>query len=176
MTLVDAVIVGVLVTWLVLSVIANVGHDRNLRALRAKDLVGLLPIWWVFAPRPIEHDRVVSYRDVLDDGRVSDWIDLPPIPRPRLAPLWNPSKRLDRAMVDLCAGVSRAAVRGPARHVLVQLDYLLLLHHVCAEPRRPGAIRRQYRVTRMRPTEPGGDGEAVVVFESAYHRFTAHDP
>lgn len=174
---VDAMVAGTLVGWFVLSLVANLGYDRRLRGIRARDPFGLLPSWWVFAPRPLEHDPVVAYRDVLAEGQVTDWTELPPTPRGRLTAVWNPTKRLERATVDVCAAVTAAAARGRAKQVLVQLPYLLLLDHVCAQPRPPQAVRRQFRIARVRSGAAGGDGPAAsVVFESAYHRFTPHDP
>jgi hypothetical protein len=169
-TTVDLAIVVVLGGWFLLTVLVQFGRETPLRRLRVADRLVLLPTWAVFAPRPIEADRVILYRDVLADGGRTAWRAVTQPQRGPVPWLWNPAKRVERATVDVCDSLSVNVHRCPPRQLLVQLPYLLVLGRVSREPAGDTVERRQFVVAHVHPrTATSGEvTEQDVV--SAYHR------
>jgi hypothetical protein len=170
MTAIDLAIVVVLSGWFVLTVIVQFGRETPLRRLRVADRLVLLPTWAVFAPRPVDADRIILYRDVHASGDRTPWCALAEPGRGPLPALWNPAKRVERATVDLCDSLSVNIHQVTPRQLLVHLPYLLVLGRVSREPAGPMVERRQFLVARVRP----GTSTDADVFEhdllSAYHR------
>lgn len=166
----STLVVGSLGTWFAMCAASQWRTGAVIRRLRSADALGLLPSWATFAPNPVQVDYAVFYRDADAHGTVTPWQALPLVERGR-RPGWNPARRVQRAHLDLCLSLIRAARRPDAgRELLVQLPYLVLLACVSAQPRTPFSHRRQFLIASAprRPVAPD-DEDADVVFVSTFH-------
>jgi hypothetical protein len=117
--------------------------QRTLDRLPRLDRLGLLiPNWRFFSPDPSRHDFHVMYRLLEEDGHVSSWQQAVAIePRRWRQAIWNPDKRRDKALFDLCSQLSRLVML-PGAKWTETMNYRLLSNMVArtiVERQEPGA-------------------------------------
>jgi hypothetical protein len=138
---------------------------------RRWDVLGLIPVWTFFAPNPATGDFYVVYRDELNSGALTAWVETA-TPRARqrlLASIWNPDRRATKALFDIGSALSVVA-RDFADPEAVQLTlpYLALLTFVCSQAHHTReAVATQF----MLLTDHGLDKPSapVPVFLSRWH-------
>jgi hypothetical protein len=147
----DVLIVGVLASWFVLSCLNQVRRGAWVPGLvRRLDIFRFLPIWTFFAPNPGSTDVRIFFRDHSGHGvgpwRLADRDD--DVVRAVRA-LWNPRKRVRKAISDAVAALESARRRGtPVSHLVVDASYLLLLFHVNDQPDDFATTARQFAISR----------------------------
>lgn len=168
----EALLWAVLAAWFVLTAAAQVSA-RLRRWVRGHDPLHLVPQWNFFAPTPGDLDFHLLYRDVSDE-RTGPWTEVQQERcRPLLGAVWNPAKRGNKAVVDLCQRLAAEITEAPAGHapamVMLTVPYLLLLNHVMGFDRGPGVLGRQFLLM----TSGGADATrpATPMFVSATHPF-----
>jgi hypothetical protein len=167
MAAVDSVAVGLVVLWLLLSIMHQVASLQSW--LGRWDVLNLLPSWSFFAPSPANRDSHVVVRDLLADGTLGRWESASVFP-PRLLShlVWHPEKRPRKILRD--AG---KAIRITRRHatndevVQCSLPYLVVLHH-CIKGHAPGsnAVARQFAIVETSGRE---DRRLWITFISQFH-------
>lgn len=137
------------------------------RGLRRLHTLGLVPQWSFFAPTPGVQNLYLLYRDIHLGGEPTAWRMVHHMDSDRgpLTFVWNPRRRLRKALHDLITGLE---IGGPMpRPELVQLSmpYLLIVHHLSSLPRLDGVWATQFLVMVSDPYKV-----AQVGFQSACHR------
>ncbi|MDW5610316.1 MULTISPECIES: hypothetical protein [Mycolicibacterium] len=161
---VDAVVITAAGVLLTVTVLHNAG--RNGAVVNALHAVGLVPQWTFFAPVPGTQNLYLLYRDVYPDGQVSAWrvVDRMDAYRSPWTCLWNPSRRLRKALHDV---VTRLPYDQAEHTELFKLStpYLLILNHIAGIPRLDGAVATGFMIMGSCPNEP-----ARMAFCSELHR------
>lgn len=119
-------------TWFLLSLLTQIRID-SIQRLRKWDLLGLLPMWWFFAPIPARGDIHLLYRCQLQDCTVLDWREIRPGGRRNwFSLIWNPGRRERKALFDISNGLlaERRAKGVDTSDISLSLTYLLLLNYV----------------------------------------------
>lgn len=89
--------------WLAVTVLSQ-HPQRSFDALRRYDKVGAIPNWRFFAPFPIQHDYVLLYRAVGDDGTVTPWRRaMERQKRSWSSVVWSPGRRGEKSVLAVCA-------------------------------------------------------------------------
>ena len=105
------------------------------RQLARWDLLGLLPNWRFFAPKPFgaDYHLVVRYTDEKGrNPRCVEITDVLPIPFRPLAAVWNPHKRLHFGYIDAVIDLMNRAKRLSMVEVVDTLPYRTLAKYVAA--------------------------------------------
>jgi hypothetical protein len=148
--MVDLIITGALSVWFTLSVLNQFYRGKLIRPLLRFDRVGAIPIWTFFAPSPGRTDYHLLYRDVSFENALSPWREIDLHSRPPLYFLWNPQRRIKKAVNDLIThflGRLRPPI-GSAKGILIEVPYIMLLSFVCAQPRDFMVARRQFAIAQ----------------------------
>ena len=163
-----AVAVAVAVAALAVTALTQVRGWRLERWLRTRDVFLLLPIWTFFAPNPGTTDTRLLWRESFASGDTNHWHELSP-PRPtRWRALWNPDRRVQKAIADAGALVAQARAETDSDAVLLSVPYLMLLNYVAAQDGSPHAIARQFLVVQTSGGPPDFD-EVNVLTISRWH-------
>jgi hypothetical protein len=154
MFLSSAVLLGLLAFWFLLSVLAQfrrVGRVGEwLNGVKGKDVLALIPSWTFFAPNPGTRDHELLYRDRLVDGRYSTWKEIERPVGSLVRAIWNPSKRRQKAVVDMCSILMRVAAQSKtemaAKRLVISVPYLGLLTYVSCREASPLSVSRQFLI------------------------------
>jgi hypothetical protein len=143
-----------LVLWLTLSVLEQLRvilasfEPAWMSRIQARlgQLSALLPRWTFFAPRPGTVDYHLCYRHRLATGEVTRWEELLGPEDPWFAFVWNPRKRMRKALVDMVTQLSSLIriCEGDTKPLLLSVPYLLLLQLVSACPKPDVATEVQF--------------------------------
>jgi hypothetical protein len=174
----SGVAVAAFAGWFAVSVLNQTQRTRRVVGkLVAYDLCGLIPIWTFFAPNPGDTDLHLLVRDRGEDGRVADWREVRLAGRRRLSDLWNPRRRINKALVDVAFDLTRpaAAPEGGERPVpepagkerVLSFPYLLILAYVSRLEGDFGAAERQFALARTAGLS--GRGRPDVLLVSPFH-------
>jgi hypothetical protein len=161
---------GLLLVGTVLRQIPAVSGSR----LLAWDSVGVFPGFSFFAPNPGNRDFHIVYR-VTIDGQVGLWHD--PLrlgARSALTAVWNPQKRVRKAIIDISGALAAEAHRrGRDDPLLIaSIPYILLLHYVSSLVAESDATHVQFAVlaTVNDPSGDPGKRSTTLLFSSGTHR------
>jgi hypothetical protein len=168
--------------WFVVSA-ANQRTDtrRWISRITNVDVCALVPIWTFFAPNPGDSDTHLLFRDRDDDGRITCWREVPLAGRRSIVDLWNPARRIHKAIVDVAFDLSRPDDADPGdapddgggtrvlnKRRVISFPYLLILNFVSELPGDFGAEQRQFAIARTPGL--GGRDQPHVTMVSAFHR------
>jgi hypothetical protein len=154
----STVAVALLGLWVVLT-IANQFNFRWMRHIKALDFMLLIPRWTFFAPNPSLTDFHLSYRTIAADGTASEWEEIDLIAkRTLLSAVWNPDKRVTKAVIEAVAFLVPLSRRFPDL-VLDSPPYRCLLNHATRAAERSGRGHEycEFRVAetaRVRDVQP----------------------
>ncbi len=168
MKVVDWAVIGSLVGWFVLTAITQVRVERCQR-LRRLDVIGALPGWNFFAPRPISQDFRLHVRVWTGAGRPGRWRAVPVIESRRLRhAVFNHHRRAKKAFFTMCVDVSRAVATGrySSARIMHMTSYINLLEHASRAVGPAWGV--QFRIVLVSYGPDGSRGRPVVV--SALHR------
>ena len=166
MTPMHLVLMGSLSAWLLVAAYCNItGRGKS---LRVKDYFALIPQWCFFAPRPIEADVLLFYRDGMGSVFTGAWREIPaPRGRRPFTALWNPEKRYSKAVFD--AVMDLGSVSRDLGYVPETIgSYLLVLNYI-------SCLSRPYLATHVQFAVLSGRNESLksenrIVFLSNVHR------
>ncbi len=164
-TLVDGIVLAAVGALLAVTVLHNVG--RNGAVVNTLHTMGLVPQWTFFAPTPGTQNLYLLYRDVYPDGEVSTWRVVDEMDRYRSAwaCIWNPSRRLRKALHDIITGLAYDQADKHAELFKLSTPYLLILNHIARIPRLEGAVATGFMIMMSPPNQP-----ARMAFCSELHR------
>ena len=150
-TFTDFAIGIVLSIWFVLSIL-NQFSFRWFEFIQQFDRLGLLPIWTFFAPNPGQTDYHMIYRNMYADGSCSEWAEVEiPTRNGLVASVWNPDKRIVKAIDDAVAGlIQLMREKGERSEFLLSFSYLFLLNFVSAVNKDNDAASRQFAIVETR--------------------------
>jgi hypothetical protein len=173
-TIVGVAVSLVLISWLMVSVLAQLFDGLGARLSFASKF-GLIPAWRFFAPRPGMDDMHLLYRDrhinqmigtarcvrTIDDRR---WYHL----------VWNPKKFHNKVLSDQCRSLRRHLRHinqegFDSRVIMLSTPYIVILHLVMRMPHRPDAEARQFILATEKSFAE--DPDQQIVFMSEFHRF-----
>jgi hypothetical protein len=137
------------------------------------DSVGFVPGFSFFAPNPGSHDYVLVYR-TFTNGLASYWKDpLDARPRSLTSAIWNPNKRVRKAMIDLSGSLAHSATIQPnSNDIMLSIPYLLMLHHVSRLASHDKAATK-VQFALLTAAGPRGTREVEMLFSSAIHDLDA---
>ena len=154
-----------LLSYLVIATLcAWVGATLALQApklrpwLRGKEISVLIPEYRFFAPKPVEGDYHLLYRDVFADGTATAWTEVCLL-RPRTLghAFFHPTKRERKALFDAIVQLQDLQPKEP-RAIAMTVPYLAVLNYVSSLPRtvRPAhtqfAVMQSYGWLSSKPT------------------------
>ena len=143
--------VALLGAWLVLTII-NQLNLRWMRHIKALDFMLLIPRWTFFAPDPGLSDFHLSYRTIAADGTPSAWEEIDLIARrTALSAIWNPDKRVTKAVIEVVAFLVPLCSRHPEM-VPGSPPYRCVRNHARRAAERSG---RGHPLCEFRLTETG---------------------
>src|SRR3954451_23374556 len=142
-----------LVSWFVIAVLAAwVGATAALQLprsrvwLRGQPICVLIPEYRFFAPKPVEGDYHLLYRDLYADGTTTAWTEACVLePRTLLHALFNPAKRERKALFDAVVQLQDLHPKEP-RAIAMTVPYLAVLNYVSHLPRTQGPVYTQFSV------------------------------
>lgn len=156
-------IVVFLALWTALSVLNQFSTTSFRRKPRSRgaqiiyrvkmlDVFSLLPIWTFFAPTPGTNDHNILFRDELVDGTLTPWHSVCENATSWTCVVWNPRKRLKKALLDMSHGLLRTAYRTvkskrDPRRMLLTLPYIGLARKVSSFKRGPFSKRTQFMIS-----------------------------
>lgn len=162
----------ILVAFYVLLIVGTVARQFpriSAHTVLRWDAVGLLPGFSFFAPNPGGRDYSLVYR-WFDSDVPSQWHDPYALGRRSWwTALWNPRKRVRKAVIDLSGSLAQDLSASSDRSAaMVSVPYLLLLEHVTGMARDRGGSAVQFAVLVSAGRD--GDRQIEVLFSSAVHR------
>jgi hypothetical protein len=169
---------SIFIGWFVASAIAQFPFaSRGARWflipwLKRLDRPGLIPAWTFFAPNPGMSDHHLLYRDRLITGSVGVWKELP-LHQNRcvIDVIWNPSKRLSKALTDLVMSVVTRPSEFDHAQLKLMVPYLAVLNHVSAASASPLVAARQFMILQT-----DTDGSDTLLLMSEFHHLSQNDP
>jgi hypothetical protein len=158
---------------LVITALAQLRRVRPVVWLKRHDAIALIPAWTFFAPNPGTRDLRLLWRQRYPDGSVSPWHETAvPDPGPWRA-IWNPHKRLRKAVTDICPSIVRRAHEFPESQLtVVSVPYLMVANHICSLPGALTANARQFLIAYTH----GSDDHPWIQFISHWHALEAPAP
>lgn len=142
--------------WFVLSIIVqfagvNRKLDRVLDPVRSADRFSLLPAWTFFAPRPGQTDIHLLYRDFFSPDRASPWHEAMAEGSLRPCdPVWSPSKRSRKVLVDLTQGLMEKASGDTIGRFRLAGEYICILNYVVHLDSTPFSSHRQFALAESK--------------------------
>lgn len=166
-------VVALLAGWLLVSILAQHRTTRRyVSMIVTRDICSLVPVWTFFAPNPGRTDLYLLYRDAGADGDVTAWKEVALGGERTLFSLWNPLRRIRKAIIDIAPDLTMDVTYRPREPVTKQkvlgFPYLLLLNYVCLQPADFRARSRQFAVARTNGF--GTEDQPEVLFLSAFHQ------
>lgn len=154
MSLSSSILLGLLALWFLLSVLAQFRRVAWLgdwvSRVKHRDYLALIPAWAFFAPNPGTRDFELLFRDRLVDGQFTPWKEMERPVGSFLRAIWNPSKRRQKAVVDMCSLLTRMAAENQtelgARRVVLSVPYLGLLTYISSLKAGPLSTSRQFLI------------------------------
>lgn len=145
-TLWDITVTGVFAVLLTVTVLHNSGVRGH--AVETIRRLGLIPKWTFFAPDPATSDLQLLYRDLFTDGQCSQWRAVADLskPRPLSTMVWNPKKRLRKAIRDIVVSFPFGEAETRPEMLKLSQPYLLVLSYVSQLPRLPGPNATQFMI------------------------------
>jgi hypothetical protein len=157
------------VAYLIVTALAQRPRFPWVRWLKGRDTFALIPIWTFFAPNPGTTDTRLLWRERLFDGTISPWHEVDPPTWGMLRAVWNPSKRIRKAITDASSILARRAAAEPKNKLLlISIPFLMILRYVCSFPASPLVVARQFVLCQT----SGADGEGTepkLVLVSNWH-------
>jgi len=155
--------------WLIVTVLAHFAPFSFW--LHKVDHCHLIPRWNFFAPNPGDRDYHLVVRDRCNDGRLSEWRNVPVyVPRPTRAWLWHPQKRAVKILNDCLQGL-RFLYRHegvPESSLPFSLPYLVLLGMASNVTAERDAVELQFAI--IESTGHDATRALTCAFLSQYHR------
>ncbi len=147
------------VAYLVVTALAQRPKFAWVRWLKARDPFALIPMWTFFAPNPGTTDTRLLWRERLFDGSISPWHEVDPPIGGVLRAVWNPRKRIRKAITDACSILARRAAAEPKNKLLlISIPFLMILRYICSFPASRLAVARQFVLCQT----SGADEEGTV--------------
>ena len=137
------------------------------RALQVLHRVGFIPQWSFFAPTPGVQNLYLLYRDIHLGGEVTAWRVVHDMDADR-GPwtfVWNPRRRLRKALHDLIIGLEIGGSTPRPDLVPLSMPYLLIVHHLSSLPRLDGVWATEFLIMVRDPYD-----SPRVAFQSDRHR------
>jgi len=163
--IVDIAIISILSFYFLLTIAYH--FDTTHWVVRNFDFFGLIPKWNFFAPTPGVHNLYLLYRLKYEDENLSHWKALFDLDKFRnlWTCLWNPSRRLKKALFDLIATLvlEDASTEENRARIKLSIPYLLILHHLSSYEEE-GATGVQFLVMENYDRDP-----ASAIFTSEMH-------
>lgn len=168
--------------WFLLSVANQFQRSERLRLperIKSIDVVGAIPSWTFFAPRPGTSDYHLLYRQISRPGGISGWIEIPMVAtRHWTHAFWNPHRRRSKVLCDCVGLISKqmhsareegADLEVTRSRLVVSVPYLAVLSQVMAVDAddRFAEAYRQFVVVERSGLDENRDVSVVVC--SALH-------
>jgi hypothetical protein len=173
MSLLEWVIILIVTGWFLCTIIVNLNKEDCLDFL-PEVLLRFLPLWTFFAPNPASTDFHLVYRNMDNNGEISDWNDARILLEPRkvLHAIWNPYKRAPKALVDhmqillnLYFGLkSKYKEEQSLNSLMLTSSYLHLLNYINHLTKEPENKSRQFAIL-----EKSREINFQILFISGFH-------
>jgi hypothetical protein len=151
--------------WFLLTLITQIKGRVRYR-LKGWDVLGLIPIWSFFAPRPSNSDMHLLFRDLGPSGVWGPWNPVETIPPRRVYHLlWNPRRRPHAALINLWRDFPVPARPADVQKFKHSVAYRAIQNLVMHLPPLPEATARQFCVMSAR-RPPKGEVRRLPVFLS----------
>lgn len=121
--------------WLVATLLKQLDFPWA-RKVVAFDVFHILPRWTFFAPNPGTSDYHLVYRKMDAQNNVSEFLEFPFHERNRLCFLWNPDKRVKKALMDLAIMMNQlcASDEYNENNIGLSFSYVAILNFLSSVP------------------------------------------
>jgi hypothetical protein len=137
-------------TLLLLTIVCQRPRHPWTRRIKELDVLGVLPYWSFFAPRPMTSDSIVLWRERTIEGTLSPWQELAAPDGGVLRALWNPDQRQVKMVLDAVVALARSiAAKHDVDWIADTVAYRFLAHAVAEVSRSPLTQARQFVVVRQ---------------------------
>ncbi len=170
-------VAAVLGIWIILTLLNQERRTRRfIKHIIAYDIFGLIPIWTFFAPNPGDRDVHLLFRDRCEDGRITSWREVHLAGRRRITDLWNPRRRINKAIVDVVYDLTRpdrppSGSESRSRKIggnrVLTFPYLLILNYISRLPAQFDALERQFAIAKTQGITSRSHPEVLLV--SPFH-------
>jgi hypothetical protein len=162
-------IISTLVAWFALSVLNQYRRGKWIEYAKRYDILALIPTWTFFAPSPGRTDYHLLYRDFAANGNLSLWRDVELKPYSQLRFVWNPDRRISKAVTDQIPSIVSPIREGDAydRVRMLEVPYIMILTFVSTIPQDFLAYRRQFLIAQTNGPEYERDPQ--ILFVSPLH-------
>lgn len=171
MEIIDYVVIAIFSYWFLATLLANISLEiipsKVYSILTLSRFPLAIPVWTFFAPRPGKFDYYILYREVDYDGNFSNWFEMYKERRkPLLKMLWNPTRDLEKAILDVTIGLAREIVNHKDRidYIALSVPYITILNLVSNHTRFHNTAKVQF--TLFQKTSK----ETIEIFTSGIHR------
>jgi hypothetical protein len=145
---------------------------RLIAWLKIRDVFALIPTWTFFAPNPGVSDTRLLWRERWVDGGVSVWHESDPPITGYVRAVWNPRKRVRKAITDVGPLFARRVGSDPKSMLpLVSLPFLMMLAYVSSRPGSQLVSSRQFVVVQTQGPDRVGVKPNLLVL-SNWHALT----
>jgi hypothetical protein len=145
----SAVFIAILEIWLILTILVQFPCFKWVKWLRDRDYFALLPNWSFFAPNPGTSDLQILYRDKLSDGQLTPWQAVAFREGSLLHAIWNPEKRLHKAITNVCLSLLQlASDKHKSKLLFASVPYILIVMYIKALPHDGSSNSRQFLIAQ----------------------------
>jgi hypothetical protein len=135
--------------WLALTIIKQLVRTRD--AMSKIDVLRIIPLWRLFAPRPLRSDFCVLSRALLKDGNFTIWEIVPMAQeKPKGAWLWHPELRSRKFLVEAIESLPACPEGKVDLSIISNPYYLGLLSYVSGSVTVPTAAAIQFGIVSYR--------------------------
>jgi hypothetical protein len=162
------VVVSCLAVWLLATCLAQFNYSWVRRVV--SDPLHIIPRWTFFAPNPGTSDFHLVFRQVSVTGEMSHFREMSTRRRRRLAVLFNPEKRANKALHDLSVMLASLIATRNWDETTIQYSfpYLGLLNMALTQPRDPTTEKIQFCL--LCTSGYRDSGSPVMIITSGFHR------
>jgi hypothetical protein len=158
----------------VVTLLSQWRRVRPISWLKRHDACAVIPVWTFFAPNPGTRDVRLLWRQRYADGTLSPWRETT---APRVGPwkgIWNPAKRVRKAVTDVSPSVLRRAVTHPDSSLtVISVPYLMIVNHVSSLPGASLANARQFMIAYTDGSDRSATPEPKIQLVSHWHLLEA---
>ena len=111
-------------------------------------------------------DYHLLYRDELEDGSLSNWVEIPMTEERKLFSfLWNPEKKSKKVLSDVVASLLQLGTRESVA-LMLSLPYLILLNVVVHHGDTRAVVKRQFVLVEKLRNEENPTIQVVMISAS----------
>lgn len=151
--------------WLIVTIV-NQFDSAVSQKFKKADVFNMIPKWTFFAPNPATNDLHLMFRELDNDGSVSDFKEYIVLKRKHIiSTFFNPTKRAKKTLQDLVRGLSKSCISGSIneRNIKVTFNYIALLNFLTQAEKKPTTKAIQFMIIRTKGFISSSEPDAILI-------------